>query len=261
MTIFFHELRRNRISLIIWSGILSVLLAVSIFIYPEMSSQMNEINDMFSEMGSFSDAFGMTELNFGEFVGFFGVECGNSFGLGGSFFAAILGASMLSKEEKDKTAEFLLTHPVSRSRVCFEKLLAVIAEIFILNAVVCTVSLLSAVAIGETDDLGTVLLLLLSQLCLQIEIAAVTFGISAFIKRASLGIGLGLTAVLYFMNIMSNLTEDLDFLKYITPFAYTESAEIIKDGHLSYEKLAVGLIISAVAIVLAFLNYRRKDIS
>ncbi|MER2128192.1 ABC transporter permease subunit [Solibacillus sp.] len=35
-------------------------------------------------------------------------------GLGGGFFAALLGISALADEEKNRTAEFLLTHPISR---------------------------------------------------------------------------------------------------------------------------------------------------
>ena len=42
-----------------------------------MEGQMNEISGMFADMGSFSAAFGMDRINFGEFAGFFGVECGN----------------------------------------------------------------------------------------------------------------------------------------------------------------------------------------
>ena len=59
MPLFFHELRQNRIALIIWTAILSFLLAVSVLIYPEMSSQLGELSGMFSDMGSFSEAFGM----------------------------------------------------------------------------------------------------------------------------------------------------------------------------------------------------------
>ena len=67
MTIFFHELKRNKISLIIWSSVLSFMLAVCIIIYPEMASQMNEMTDLFANMGAFTEAFGMYNLNFGEF--------------------------------------------------------------------------------------------------------------------------------------------------------------------------------------------------
>ena len=261
MTVFKHELRQGRSSLIIWTAAISFMLGICIVIYPEMSTQMGDISAMFADMGSFSQAFGMDRINFGEFLGFFGVECGNVLGLGGAFFAAVLGISALAKEEKEHTAEFLLTHPVSRTRVITEKLCAVIAQIVILNLAVIAVTALSVLIIGEEADIKTFALLFLSFFLMQLEVAAVTFGISAFLRRGSLGIGLGLAAVFYFMNIVANLIDETKFLKYITPFGYTESADIIADGALNGGYLAVGMAIAALAIILAFWKYGRKDIS
>ena len=261
MTVFKHELRQGRSALIIWTASISFMLGVCIVIYPEMSTQMGDISAMFADMGSFSQALGMDRINFGEFLGFFGVECGNVLGLGGAFFAALLGISALAKEEKEHTAEFLLTHPVSRTRVITEKLSAVIAQIVILNLAVIAVTALSVLIIGEEADIKTFALLFLSFFLMQLEVAAVTFGISAFLRRGSLGIGLGLAAVFYFMNIVANLIDETKFLKYITPFGYTESADIIADGALNGGYLAVGMALAAIGVILAFWKYGRKDIS
>ena len=261
MTIFKHELRQGRSALIIWTAAISFMLGVCIVIYPEMSTQMGDISAMFADMGSFSQAFGMDRINFGEFLGFFGVECGNVLGLGGAFFAALLGISALAKEEKEHTAEFLLTHPVSRTRVITEKLSAVIVQIVIMNLAVIAVTALSVLIIGEEADIKTFALLFLSFFLMQLEVAAVTFGISAFLRRGSLGIGLGLAAVFYFMNIVANLIDETKFLKYITPFGYTESADIIADGALNGGYLAVGMALAAIGVILAFWKYGRKDIS
>ena len=261
MTVFKHELRQGRSALIIWTAAISFMLGVCIVIYPEMSTQMGDISAMFADMGSFSQAFGMDRINFGEFLGFFGVECGNVLGLGGAFFAALLGISALAKEEKEHTAEFLLTHPVSRTRVITEKLCAVIAQIVILNLAVVAVTALSVLIIGEEADIKTLAMLFSAFFLMQLEVAAVTFGISAFLRRGSLGIGLGLAAVFYFMNIVANLIDETKFLKYITPFGYTESADIIADGALNGGYLAVGMALAAIGVILAFWKYGRKDIS
>lgn len=261
MTVFKHELRQGRSALIIWTAAISFMLGVCIVIYPEMSTQMGDISAMFADMGSFSQAFGMDRINFGEFLGFFGVECGNVLGLGGAFFAALLGISALAKEEKEHTAEFLLTHPVSRTRVITEKLCAVIAQIVILNLAVIAVTALSVLIIGEEADIKTLAMLFSAFFLMQLEVAAVTFGISAFLRRGSLGIGLGLAAVFYFMNIVANLIDETKFLKYITPFGYTESADIIADGALNGGYLAVGMALAAIGVILAFWKYGRKDIS
>ena len=261
MTIFLHELKLNKIALIIWSAAISFMLGICVIIYPEMSSQMGEISEMFADMGAFTTAFGMDQLNFGEFMGYFGIECGNVLGLGGALFAAIVGASALAKEEKDHTAEFLLTHPLSRTRIISEKLAAALAQILILNAAVIGVTFACIGAVGVEFEAKTLLLTFLAYLLLQIEIAAITFGISAFLRRGELGIGLGLAFVFYFMNILSNLTEELEFVKFITPFSYADGAHIIPEGSIEIKYLSVGIVIAAVGIAAAYLKYNKKDIA
>ena len=260
MTLFLHELKRGRLSLAIWTVAIAFMLGVCVIIYPEMSSQMGEISEMFADMGSFSEAFGMDQLNFGEFMGYFGIECGNVLGLGGAFFAAILGISALAKEEKDKTAEFLLSSPISRSKIITEKLLAVVSQIVILNAAVAAAVVAAMLAIGVSADAGTVALLFLSYFLMQIEIAAITFGISAFIRRGGLGIGFGIAIGFYFLNIMANLTEELEILKWITPFGYADGASVVTDEALNVGYLGVGLLLSVVGIAAAYLKYNKKDI-
>lgn len=261
MTVFKHELKRGKLSLIIWTAIISFMLAVCVLIYPEMSKQMNEMSDMFADMGSFSSAFGLDQLNFGEFIGYFAIECGNVLGMGGAFFAALLGVSALYKEEKDGTAEFLLTHPVSRKRIVTEKFLSVFAQIVIMNLATAAVTVLSMLAVGVKANAGTITLLFVSYFVMQIEIAAITFAVSAFIRKAGLGIGLGLAAAFYFINIMAGLTEKAEFLRYLTPFGYTNGADIVADKMIDPVMLAIGIIVTAVSVTIAYYKYNRKDIA
>ena len=261
MTILLHELRRNRISLCIWSCVIAFMLCISIMIYPEMGSQMDDMGDMFSQMGDFTAAFGMDKVNFGEFSGYFAIECGNVLGLGGAIFAAILGISALSKEEKEHTAEFLLTHPVSRKRIVGEKLASVFVQIIILNVFVFLFAFLSMLIIGEKIKFATFVLLFVGYLAMQIEICAITFGISAFSLPGGFGIGLGVSMVFYFMNILSNLSEDIVFLKYITPFAYADGAYIVSKEAITLKYLLVGVLFTVIGICAAFAKYTKKDIS
>lgn len=261
MTILKHELWQGKNTLLIWTAILAVMLGVCILIYPEMAVQMEDITDMFANMGSFSAAFGMDRISFGEFMGFFSVECGNVLGLGGAFFSALLGISALAKEEKEQTAEFLLTHPVSRKKVVFQKLSAVFVQILLLNAAVLGVTVLSILLIGETPEFKTLALLFLAYLLLQLETAALCFGISAFLNSSGPGIGLGLAALFYFLNVISNLTEHAKFLKYLTPFGYTEGADIITNGSIEPGYLSAGFLLAAAGIFAAFYQYTRKDIT
>ena len=261
MTLLLHELRLNRTAIIIWSCAISFMLGVCVIIYPEMSTQMNEVSAMFSEMGAFSSAFGMDQLNFGEFIGYFAVECGNVLGLGGALFAAITGASALAKEEKEHTAEFLLTHPLSRKRIVTEKLIATLIQVCLLNVAVIAVTVVCVFVVGVEADVSVLALIFLAYLVLQLEIAAVSFGVSAFMRRGSLGVAIGFVFATYFINIVSNLTEDLEFLKFVTPFGYTDGSYIVPEKALEIKYLAVGLIIIAIGIAAAYWKYTRKDIT
>lgn len=261
MTLFKHELRRNRISLLVWTVAIGFMLAVCVFIYPEMKGEMESLGDMFADMGSFSAAFGMDKMNFGTLLGYYATECGNTLGMGGAFFAALCGAGTLAKEEKERTAEFLLTHPISRVKVITQKLLVVLAQIVILNVVVYSIAIVAMAAIGETIPWKEVTLLHVASLLLQIEVAAVCFGISAFLRRGSLGIGLGIAVMLYFMNLISNITESAEFLQYITPFSYAEGADIVANVTLDAKLVLLGMAYAVVGIVIAYWKYTKKDIA
>ena len=260
MTLFLHELKRGKLALIIWSAAIAFMLGICVIIYPEMSKQMGELSEMFSDMGAFSDAFGMDQLNFGEFMGYFAIECGNTLGLGGSIFAAILGISALTKEEQNRTAEFLLSHPVSRVSILTSKALAILCQIFIMNLAVMSVTLLGTLAIGESAELGKLVLIFLANILMQIEIAAITLGVSVFIKSSGLGIGIGIAFWLYFLNIIANLSKDVECLKYITPFGYTDGGYIVENYSLEWKYLAVGGALTLIGIVLAYKKYPSKDV-
>lgn len=260
MTLVQHELKQSRISLIVWTLSIASLLAVCVFLYPSMKNEMDAVSEMFSSMGSFTAAFGMDKVSFGTLTGFYVVECGNIVGLGGAFFAALCGISVLAKEEKEHTAEFLMTHPVSRWRVVTDKLIAVIFQLVILNVAVYLTAVVSIALIGEDIPWKELNLLHLAYFFLQVETAAVCFGISAFLRRSGMGIGLGIAMLFYFLNLVANITEEADFLKYITPFGYAEGADIVNSLSVNGEMLAVGVAFTVAGIVISYVKYCKKDL-
>lgn len=260
MTIVKHELRRSRTSLLVWTAAIGFLMAVCVFLFPEMKGEMDGIGDMFASMGSFTQAFGMDRVNFGSLTGFYAVECGNCLGLGGGFFAALCAVSVLAKEEKERTAEFLLTHPVSRFRIVTEKLLAVLAQVLILNVTVYVLSVASIAAIGEAVPWREITLLHLAYLLLQIELCGICFGISAFLRRGSVGVGLGVAVMLYFLNIIANISASGELLKYITPYGYADGPKIMASLSLDGTQVLLGMLCAVAAVALGYVHYCKKDI-
>ena len=260
MSIFQNELRRSWVGSAIFGGIISFMLAVCVLIYPEMSGQMSEMTDMFSDMGAFTEAFGMDQLDFGTLIGYYGVECGNTLGIGGTLFAAYLGIRALSGEEAGRTAEFLLTHPVRRSRVIFEKLAAILVQILALNLLIVLLVFLSFAVIGESVPLTEFVLIHLANLLLQIEIALLCFGLSGLLRHSGIAIGMGLAMGLYFLSLIANITKEAEFLRYITPFSYAAASDIFESLSLDLTLILPGFVYAIGMTLCGSYYYLRKDI-
>lgn len=259
MTIIKHELRQGKTAFLIWTASIGFLLSVCVFLFPEMKGEMEGISDVFASMGSFTAAFGMDRLNFGTLIGYYAIECGNVLGLGGAFYASLCAVSMLSKEEKEKTAEFLFTHPINRTRIITEKLIAILMQITVMNLIIYILSVGSMVMIGEEIPWKEMNLMHLAYYILQVELAGICFGISAFVRKGSVGIGLGIAIVMYFLNLIANIAEVAQFLKYITPFGYCDGADIVTNGKLDGGLVFIGMLLCMTGIIIAYLNYNQKD--
>ena len=260
MVILKREILSQKLTILIWGLAIGFMVGVCVLIYPQMQSQMDNIGEMMSSLGSFTKAFGMDQLDFNNITNYYALECGNMLAIGGAFFAAIIGISALMKEERDRTAEFLLTHPISRAKVITEKLISIVVIISIVNAVIFVLGTVSMLIVGGEFSWSEILLFHLAYYLMQLEIAGICFGISAFISKFGAGIGIGIAAVFYFMNIISNITSDARALKYITPFGYTDGGNIVNCNSLEGEYIAPGMLFMVVGIVVAYIKYSKKDI-
>jgi ABC-2 type transport system permease protein len=129
-----------------------------------------------------------------------------------------------------------------------------------MNVVVYLLSIGSMALIGEAVPWKEVNLMHLAYYCLQLELGGICFGVSAFLRKGSLGVGLGIAVMLYFANLISNMAEVAEGLRYITPFAYCDGADIVTKGNLDLLLLGIGFLFTAAGIGSAFWKYCRKDI-
>ena len=261
MTFVKHELNQGMKTFWIWTSSIAFMVAICVFMFPEMTGEMDSMTQMFSSMGSLTTAFGMDQINFGSLIGFYAIEAGSIIGLGGAFYTALISVGVLAKEEKDRTSEFLLSHPVTRVQVISEKLVATVAQVLAMNVVVFLISIGSIAVIGETIPWKEISLLHLAFVLMQIEIAGICFGISAFIKRGSLGIGLGIAILMYFLNLVANIAEGSKFLKFFSAFSISEGADIVSSGKLEMKYVFVGMTVAIIGIITGYIKYSRKDIS
>ncbi|WNS74903.1 ABC transporter permease subunit [Bacillus sp. DTU_2020_1000418_1_SI_GHA_SEK_038] len=263
--IFKREFRRGQKSLIIWSLVLAGLIIWLLSIFPQFAEGQKSMESLFDAYPeSMKQMFRMDQLNLGTLIGFYGIEVYMMTTLLGSIYAALLASNILAKEENEKTIEFLLSKPVSRSQVVAEKLMAVIVNLFILNIVSTLSSIIGfQFAKDEAIPWDTFTLLTIATLLLHVTFAAIAFMFSSIMRKTRnvLSVSLAVVIVSYFINIMSGLSEELDILKYFSPFKFVDAANIINDQMIEPIYLILIGAIILISVSVSFMIYKKKDIS
>ena len=261
ITIYGHEFKSNWKSLLIWAVCVGGMGLACILLFSSVQESMAGMAESFASMGAFSDAFGMRQLSIATLTGFYATEVGTIHGLGGGMFAAILGVGMLSKEEDGHTSEFLFSLPIARSKVIWAKWWAVVTLILLFNLICIGLYGLGFLGLGEHIPVKKFLLYHGMQVFMQIEIGAICYALSAWMKKNQLGLGLGMVLLLYGYDLMTRVIPDLADYKVISPFSYANAADVFSSGTVAGTALAIGAVVLVVSIWLAHVVYGRRDLA
>lgn len=261
MTIYRHEMRMNRKSLLIWALCVGGLCFGCILLYTSIEDSMKGIADLYSDMGAMSAALGMDKMSLATMRGYYATEIALMHGLGGAMFASIIGTGILSKEETFHTSEFLHTLPVGRGKVIFQKYLALVSNILIFNLVCVTMYAIAFVLLGEEVNTKEMLIFHVAQIFMQMEIGTICFLVSACTKRNLIGAGLGIAIFLFGVDMMCRIIPAIEKLKYVTPFYYANAADIFADGKIDGTMLLIGIGITALSLIAAYIKYFTKDLA
>lgn len=259
MVLYMHEMKMNFKSLVIWTVCVGGLCFGCILLYTSLEDSIQEIAGVYSNMGSMSVALGMDKMSLATLTGYYATEIAMMHGLGGAMFAAILGTGMLSKEEAGHTTEFLNVLPVGRSRIFSQKYMAVVSNIVIFNLLCFILYILGFILMKEEISGKEMVLYHFAQLVMQIELATVCFMISAFTKKNLMGAGLGLVILMFAADMMCRIIPAIEDVKYITPFYYSNAADIFTDGSIDNVMLGIGLGIIVITFMTASIRYGKKD--
>ncbi|WP_456272448.1 ABC transporter permease subunit [Bacillus sp. AK031] len=264
MLIFKRELKKNFKSLIIWSIIIGGMILMTLSIYPQFSQDQEAINQMLSAYPEeFKSAFGMDRLDIGTLIGYYGMQIHLYTTLLGSIYTVMLVSNIISKEENEKTIEFLLSKPVSRTRIIAEKCLAVAVNILLINTAIVAVCLLGFQFTDDSIPFKTYGLLVFATLLIHFTFGAISFLLSAVMKKSRVitAASLGIVFVSYFLSVTSGISEELNMLKYISVFKYVDAAELINENAIQplYLLIMIGIILFGTSFT--FLHYNKKDIA
>lgn len=262
MNILRRELKANVKSLLIWSVIVILLILIGMAKFAAFAGDPATLAMLDAIPEPVLDALNMRAFNLTTVSGFYGVMF-IYFGLMGAIAAAMWGSDTISKEERDKTIEFSLVLPVSRTRVVTAKALAALINC-IAFVLITWVASLVAVRSYNPDQGFYDFLALEMQAMFAIELVFLAIGLllGCVMKRYknSGSTAVAIILVTYIISILAAMQEKLDFLKYFTPFKYYDAGELYRTGKMDTTYLLISMAVIIISLIVAYWVYNKRDL-
>lgn len=263
MNIARFELRAQRSSFIIWG--ISLLVTLYLFMsgmFPLfMESKVQVMSVLEGYPKAFALAFGFQIDTLFSFRGFYNFVF-NYLGLVGGIMASGLAISVFAREKKSKCLDFLLTKPVSRTKVFFIKLASCMLIIVVTNVIFMaglTGIYFKQESSGKMDE--KFILAGLSLFFLQLVFLSLGIFYGTFAKkiRTVSGIATSFGIFAFIMSAIVNILEKEE-LYILAPLKYFEPMQIFKDGMYEEKYIVAALIVVIGGIGGAYLKYCRHDV-
>jgi ABC-2 type transport system permease protein len=263
--LFIKETRKNILSLFVWMLVLTLLISLTMSVYRTFLDNQSKVLAMmnlvpkgalqFKGISNFSDLLSV--------LGFYSVNNIIYMMVLGSIYAIVLGSNILLKEEYNKTAEYLLTRPLTRSEIFNTKSAVVFLGVACLNLVTTIAGFISLELVKTGPfSIRAFLTLSLYTFLLNLLFGAAGIFMSTLVKRAKpiTTFGIGLVLVFYFIYTISKITDSAKILGYLSPFKYVNVNATDPAYTLGFWHLVYFLGISVLLTGLAFRLYKHKDI-
>lgn len=263
--LFINEVRRNVLSLLLWLIIITVLIAVTMSAYRTFVANQSKIMGMlsiiprgllqFKGVSDFNDLFSA--------LGFYAVNNVIYMMVLGSIYSIVLSSNILLKEEYQKTAEYLLTRPLTRTDVFLSKLIVVFLFVLLLNLFTSSAGLLCVVLTSDgLFSVSAFLILSFYTFLLNLLFAAIGLFISVSVKKPKpvTTFCIGLVMILYFIFTISRITEKMVRIGYISPFSYVDTKVTDPGYSLNPANLSLFGGITLLLLFISYLLYLKRDI-
>lgn len=263
MNIYKQEFKMIRNSVLTWSVSIALLLMVFMSIYSSFAANSAVLNEAISQMPKeLLVAFGMNTVDMSTVLGYFSfifLFCQICLAIQASNY----GFGLVSLEERDMTADFLLAKPVTRSAIMTSKLLAAFSGLTITNIVVWVSSFvfINMFKAGRSYDSKTLVLLLASIAIFQLFFLTVGIVLSLLMKKVRnvTPLSMALAFGMYVLSAFGSMLGDVK-LENITPFKHFEPGYIIANSAYNTPLVLFNVSIILISVVGSYLLYARRNI-
>ncbi len=263
MNIYQHEFKMNLKSVAIWSAFLILLILIYMSLFSSFAKDTATLNEALANFPKqLLIAFGMENMNWSTVLGFYGLVflfCQVCLAIQASNY----GFGLVSIEERELTADFLLAKPIGRKQILTSKLLAAFSGLTISNLVVwiCSFIAINLFNNGTGYETKPLVLLLLTIVPFQLFFLSVGLLISLLVKRVRsvTPFSMGLAFGMYILNAFGNMIGS-DSLEVISPFKHFEPNYILKNATYNLPLVLISLSVIIVSIAASYVLYSKRNI-
>lgn len=257
-----REWRAHKKSMLLWAIAPALLQAMTLSMQPEMAKEGSLFEQKLAMMPKeMIQGFGLVTKNLSDPAWFMGTNFTIVL-LIGAVFAALVGASLVAREESEGTAESLFALPVPRAVVVVGKVLAGVLLVVGLDVIVGAVAFATYAAIGVSlASSALIVAQLVAATLLHLAILGLALLASTLLRapRAASSTGMGLALALYGVHSVGAMKVELAGLAKLSPFHYARPIAILEAGGLPADVVVLPLLF-VVAVALALVRVERKDL-
>ncbi|MEE6452600.1 ABC transporter permease subunit [Gottfriedia acidiceleris] len=262
MNIFLHELKAYRKSTFIWTASLMAIVVFFLSLFPAIAKDYVEFSKVLEGYPKgVRKALGLEIESFGNVLGFYSYVF-IYISLCGAIQAMILGTSIISKEVREKTADFLLTKPVTRTKVMTSKIFAGVVSLAITNIFYLVATIMMALHVKTAGySSKSIILLSVSLFITQLLFFGIGMLISVIFPKIKAVLSVSLAIVFGFFVVgMVVATDESNAKRFLSPFKYFEPKYIIVHSKFESQFLIMSFGIIIFSIFASYMIYKKRDI-
>ncbi|HEY3422954.1 MAG TPA: ABC transporter permease subunit [Methanocellaceae archaeon] len=206
---------------------------------------------------------GNVNLDLNSFEGYMAFKGLSMMGLIVSIYLAFLASSSIAGEIEHNTMDMLLSLPAKRTEVIISRSLALIPVIVLIGIAQILAIYLSAIFIHHSVDMIWFVYVVLSISMLELAAGSLAILLSAFLSNGKTAVlaSILIYFIMYMVETIGSMVSSISPLRTISLFHYQEISGILAYHTVTWNYMAVLLVVAVVLMALATFVFQQRDIN
>ena len=257
-----RELKTNLKSFILWTSILIGIFLVVFLVYPfiitdDTVRNLDEMMKVFPpeilktfnmDLSSINSAYGWLKSEGFMFVLII---------IG--IYSSILGSNIVLKEEYDRTIEYISYLPIKRKTILTNKIIVSIIYIISMTLILGIFNYIALILSGDFNQ-KQYILLSITPIFVALPLFAINLFISTFMHKKTFGLSLWIVFIFYILNILSELSDNVNFLKYFSIYTLADTRNVISKIEINPLMAILSTVITSIFLLATYIRYEKKEL-